>query len=242
MSKEYDQITAFHYTAFRPALHAQILNETFGEHGKHYLGLDVGCGTGHSSIALANSCEKVIGIDPSKEMLMKSLKHPRVEYAMYNHKYLDFPNDCFDIITFAGSLYYAKSQQLLNEVVRVCKETAKILVYDFELFLDDVLSMLSVDSYSKQKSEYNHQVNFSGLNQKNIKIEKELKKSLSVEISISNLSHLLLSSKDNYGMLLEFFGYDNLYNKVLEKLHSDLKAEKTNVEALTYLTIYGIIK
>lgn len=242
MSKEYDKISAFHYSAFRPELHSQILNETFGEHGKHNLGLDVGCGTGHSSIALANSCEKVIGIEPSIEMLNKSLKHPSVEYALYNLKYLDFANDYFDIITFAGSLYYAKSQQLLNEVVRVSKHTAKILVYDFELFLDDVLSMLNVDSYSKQKSEYNHQENFSGLNQQNIKIEKELKKSVSVEISTSNLSHLLLSSKDNYDILLESFGYDNLYNKVSGKLHSVLKAEKTNVKAITYLTIYRVIK
>ena len=35
MSKEYDQITAFHYSAFRPSLHAQILDEYFGEEKKH---------------------------------------------------------------------------------------------------------------------------------------------------------------------------------------------------------------
>ncbi len=102
--------------------------------------------------------------------------------------------------------------------------------------------MLDIDSSSKQKSVYDHEANFSGLDQKNIKIEKELKKSVEVEISKPNLAHILLSSKDNYGILLKFFGYDDLYNKVLQKLHSVLKADKISVEAMTYLTVYNVIK
>ncbi len=242
MSKGYDQITAFHYSAYRPPLHSPILKEYFGVHGKHSLGLDIGSGTGHSSIALAIYCEKVIGIEPSEEMLSKSLPHPRVEYALYDQKHLDFDPNSFDIISFAGSLYYAKSQQLLHEIVRVSKHNSQVMVYDFELFLDDVLSMLNVDSTSKQKSEYNHQEKFYGLNQEGIKIEKEIKRPLTVEMSISNLAHLLLSSKVNYYPLLEAFGYDNLYNKVAQKLYSVLKAEKTTIEAMTYLTIYEVIK
>jgi ubiquinone/menaquinone biosynthesis C-methylase UbiE len=242
MVKEYDLITAFHYAAFRPALHVEILKEAYKTPVKQNLGLDVGCGTGHSSIALANFCEKVIGIDPSLEMLNKSLKHPRVEYSLYNLKNFDFANDCFDTITFAGSLYYAKSQQLLDEVVRVIKPNATILVYDFELSLDNLLNKLDLHSFSKQKPEYNHQENFSGLNQKAIKINKELKKSISLEIASANLVHLLLSSKDNYDIFLESFGYDNLYNKVLQKLKAVLKAENTTMEAMTYLTIYRILK
>ncbi|NNJ89173.1 MAG: class I SAM-dependent methyltransferase [Eudoraea sp.] len=242
MSKEYDEITAFHYAAYRPSLHSRILSNFFAGNSKYALGLDVGCGTGHSSIAIVAYCKKVIGIDPSKDMLQRSLAHPGVEYILYDRKNLDFANDQFDIITFAGSLYYAKSQQLLNEIVRVCKDDARILVYDFEIPLDKILQLLKVGSHSKQPSEYDHQVNFSGLDQKSITLEKELSQSFSINISISNLSHLLLSSKDNYTVLRKKFGDGDLYIKVSQKLHTVLNSEKTAVKAMTYSTFYSVIK
>ena len=242
MVGEYDQITAFHYAAFRPSLHLQILKECLEEGDEHCLGLDVGCGTGQSSIALTNYCKKVMGIEPSKEMLEKSIKHPRIEYSHYNCNYFNFPKDFFDIITFAGSLYYAKSQKLLNEVVRVSKEASKVIIYDFELSLDIILEQLNLDSTFKQQSNYDHHVNFNGLNQNSLKVEKELKKSLSLEISIENISHLILSSKDNYNLLFETFGRDNLYNKISQKLRSIFKSESTLVEAMTYSTVYQTVK
>jgi ubiquinone/menaquinone biosynthesis C-methylase UbiE len=242
MSVEYDQITAFHYSAFRPSLHFKILNDHFEDIEKFNVGLDVGCGTGHSSIALSNFCEQVIGIDPSKEMLNKSIKDLKVEYTFYDKKNLDFVNDHFEIITFAGSLYYAKSQHILNETIRVSKQDAKILVYDFEIILDDILSLFNFEEVSDQIPGYNHEENFSGLDQKNLILHKKLKKSVPLEISASNLSHLLLSSKDNYSILCEIFGVDNLYNKISQKLISVLETEKTIIPAMTYSTVYSVIK
>ncbi|MGB5647001.1 class I SAM-dependent methyltransferase [Muriicola sp.] len=242
MLKEYDQITAFHYAAYRPLLHSKILNEYFDENGKQNIGLDIGCGTGHSSVALAKYCHKVFGIDPSAEMLQKALLHPGVEYAPYDLKNLDFANDQFGIITFAGSLYYAKSQQLLNETVRVATSAAKILIYDFEIFLEEIFAKLEIDGDSKEQINYDHQITFSGLDEKNIKIEKAISKSVSVNISLSDLTHLLLSSKDNYSILVEFFGADDLFNKVSQKLWSVLNTENSSVRAMTYLTAYRVIK
>ena len=81
MLKEYDQITAFHYAAYRPLLHSKILNEYFDENGKQNIGLDIGCGTGHSSVALAKYCHKVFGIDPSaciKKLLKFTFSNSRI--------------------------------------------------------------------------------------------------------------------------------------------------------------------
>ncbi len=243
MSEEYDQITASHYAAYRPDLHLKILHEYFAGNNKHKNALDIGCGTGHSSIALATFCDKVIGIDPSQHMLQNALLHPGVEYARYNDEKLDFANDYFDIITFAGSLYYARSQHLLNELVRVSTHNAKVLVYDFEIYLEKICAELKMDSSPKEKSEYDHKANFSELDQKSITIEREHSKSYSVNISIANLSHLLLSSKDNFNILAEIFGDDtDLYYKVSQKLKSVYKDEKIRVEAMTYLTVYTVLK
>jgi SAM-dependent methyltransferase len=242
MSKEYDQITAFHYAAYRPSLHSDILKAYFRKAVKVKTGLDVGCGTGHSSIALTAYCDRVIGIDPSQEMLQKAITNPSVQYTLYDLNAIDFSADHFDIITFAGSLYYAKSQHILNDIVRVSKRAAKIVVYDFELFLDEILNLLSRETYTKQITAYDHQTNFTGLDQTNIRIEKELKRMIDVEISLSNLAHVLLSSKDNYGLLVEFYGEDDLYNKIVEKLHAVLNTEKATIRAMTYLTVYEVTK
>ncbi|MEM9545206.1 MAG: class I SAM-dependent methyltransferase [Bacteroidota bacterium] len=240
MTKEYDQITASHYAAFRPSLHAQILKECLKE-DDYDLGLDVGCGTGQSAIALSKYCNKVIGIEPSREMLEKSISHSNVEYRHYNGYSFDFPDAFIDIISFAGSLYYAKSQQLLDEVLRVSKRTTRIIVYDFELVLDRILEELNVYPTQKAAPNYDHQVNFDGLKQKRLKVEMQLIKTSSLEILMENITHVLLSSRDNYSLLSKSFGRDDLYDNIVQKLHIHLKSESAHIPANIYATVYQII-
>lgn len=241
MMKEYDQITAFHYAAFRPSLHSQILNDCLKK-TEYSLGLDIGCGTGHSAIALTNYCKNVIGIEPSEEMLEQAIEHPQVKYIHQDSNSFNFPENHFDIITFAGSLFYAKSQELLDGIVSVSKAHSTMVIYDFEILLDVLFKPLNLNAASKSKSNYNHQVNFDGLNQKGIQVENVMHKSLSLEISINNISHLLLSSKDNYGLLFKALGADNLYHKTAQKLYSVFKSESIIVKTKTYSTIYQVIK
>ena len=242
MTSEYDQITAFHYSVFRPSFHVMILKEALEKGEEFSLGLDVGCGTGQSAIALTNFCNKVIGIEPSKDMLLKSIKHPKIAYRYYNKQSFDFLDDYFDLVTFAGSLYYAKSQTLLDEVVRVTKRASKIIIYDFELSVEGILEKLNWKGVRKAHSPYNHQVNFDDLRAGNIEVEKKNNNHFSSEIAIANLSHLLLSSKDNYRLLLKNFGEENLYNKVSKELHSIFKSEKILVDTSTYSVVYRNVK
>lgn len=242
MEKEYDQITAFHYSAFRPALHFKILNKCLEKDESFSLGLDVGCGTGQSSIALTSFCEKVIGVEPSKAMLQKTIQHPQVKYQHSDKKHFDFSDDYFDIITFAGSLYYVKSQSLLDEVIRVTKSNSKIIVYDFELLLDFILEKLDLKNMSNKSSNYNHKVSFDNLVKDYLNFEKKFKGYLSLEISISNLSHLLLSSKTHYHLLLQAFGKENPYNKISQKLHLVFKTKNILVDTITYSTVYQNVK
>ena len=191
-------------------------------------------------MALAKHCEKVVGIEPSKAMLSKSVGNPSVQYLWFDGKSLEFEQDYFDVITFAGSLYYAKSQQLLNEVIRVGKPAATILVYDFEILLDEVFRLLQISTNEIRKSDYDHQVNFSGLKQDHLQMERELSKSQSLAVSHSDLAHLLLSSKENYDRLLKFFGAENLYHKVSQELQAILNGKQQNLQVMWYATLYII--
>src|SRR5690606_4371528 len=127
-------------------------------------GLDIGCGTGQSSVALSPYCKKVIGIEPSLPMLEMAIPHDKVEYHVFDGKNLNFPNGHFEVITLAGSLFYAKSQRLLDEIIQVSKPGATVLVYDFEIILDDLFHQLAFGNpLDKSDNKYNHNVDFSGL-------------------------------------------------------------------------------
>ncbi len=242
MSKEYDKITASHYAAYRPSLHAKILKAVFDSSEKFELGLDVGCGTGQSSIALAHYCTNVVGVDPSNEMLGESIKHPKVSYLLIDSNTLNLNSNTFDIITFAGSLYYAKSQAMLNEIVKVAKNNCRIIIYDFEIFLEPICIQLGLQSDLPLSTDYDHQANFSGLNEQFITLDNELRKSVMLDIKITDLAHLLLSSKDNYERLAKAFGITNLYDETKKQLQSVLKNEITTLKAMTYLTSYKVNK
>ncbi|SIR17603.1 class I SAM-dependent methyltransferase [Maribacter ulvicola] len=242
MAKEYDSITARHYAAYRPSLHSQILKSYLNVDDKFNYGLDIGCGTGQSAISLFDHCEKVVGVDTSKEMIEKSIIHTGVTYQIMQTNILDFDNDSFDIITFAGSLFYAKSQKLLDEVIRVSKPIATIILYDFEVLMKDTFTLLGINNTAVNNDVYDHQTNFSGLDLNSIAINKSYRESIIFDIKISDMAHLLLSAKDNYTSIATVLGKENVYEHLKWELRNKLGSDTTTLKANTYLTAYTAIK
>ena len=242
MAVEYDQITSFHYSAYRPPLHNPIFDKCISKNQRYNTGLDLGCGTGQSSIALAKYCEKVIGLEPSKQMLKKSIRRDRINYHLFNGIDLNFSNDTFDIITFAGSLYYAKSQNLLDEAIRVSKRNAKIIIYDFEINLDNILMKLIGRTTDPNNQNYNHEEDFSGLSQNNIQKETSSKYKVLLKISNTEILHLLLATKDLYLLLLETFGVDQLETKISSGLDQLFPLKTHEFKVNIYYTVYSVVK
>ena len=73
---EYNDDLAFHYKSYRPPLHEFLLNRIF-KNQKFKTALDVGCGTGNSSIALTRYCESITGYDQSKSNDSSISKTPK---------------------------------------------------------------------------------------------------------------------------------------------------------------------
>ncbi len=238
MDQEYNQNIALHYAAYRPSLHPVILKKCI-ESRNFLSGLDIGCGTGQSSIALAAFCKEVVGIEPSDEMLAKSLKHPQIEYLKYGGSNLEFSDKRFDIITFAGSLFYAKSQNLLHEVIRIATKNATIIVYDFEVSLESTLSLFNIKSL-KSISNYNHREDFSGMSAEHLSVEKTGMEDLSFPINTSELSHLLLSSIDNYHALSNKIGGEQLFDGVRNYLTHRTTSENHQIASTIYFTVYNV--
>lgn len=242
MSKEYDDITAFHYAAYRPPLHKLILEECLEKKKQFSLGLDVGCGTGYSCIALSDFCEQIIGIEPSEEMFQKAMPHPKVNYENSDLFQIGFPEKHFDIITFAGSLFYAKSQALLDETIKVSKDDAKIVVYDFEILLNVIFKRIKIDLPKETTIEYDHQINFDDLSSENLRQEKAFKKTISLNIPVANVAHLLLSAKDNYNLIAAHFEEKELHKKVSEELLKVFESDLALINADIYASVYQVKK
>ena len=82
-----------------------------------------------------------------KEMLAQAIGHSQVTYVHFDGINLPFADSSFNLVTFAGSLFYAKSQRMLNEVVRVCLPNAIVIAYDFEVLFHLAHLLLTARSF-----------------------------------------------------------------------------------------------
>lgn len=238
MATEYDPITAKHYAAYRPSMHLPILKKVLGK--AHFeLGLDVGCGTGQSAVALTHFCDKVIAIDPSESMLQSAIPHDQIEYRPCNGQDLEFSPNTFDIITFAGSFYYAKTQHLLNEILKVTKSVGQIIIYDFEILLRETLNQLGVTPPTKQELDYDYEVDFSDLNIQNLHLKNKVKAKIVFGINSVNLGHLLLADSDHYALLVGKFDETKVYTKLLAQLENLNEEVDHQINARIHYTLYS---
>jgi SAM-dependent methyltransferase len=121
------------YAFDRPPVHQRII-ETVASRLAMPLarGLDVGCGAGVSTAALASIARMAVGIDPAARMLAHhGAVAPGARFAIGEAERIPFATGAFDVITAAGSINYADLDPFLREVGRVLAPTGVLVIYDF---------------------------------------------------------------------------------------------------------------
>ncbi len=94
--------------------------------------LDVCCGTGDISIALAAAGAEVAGLDFSAAMLAVAKKRSPIQFLQGDAMNLPFPDNSFDIVAIGYGLRNLSSwERGLEEMWRVAKPGARLLVLDF---------------------------------------------------------------------------------------------------------------
>lgn len=123
------------YAFHRPPLHAAIWTRVAAASSMEdrvASALDIGCGAGASTAALAAYAHAVTGLDPSDAMLRRAREAlPNVSFVQGQADALPFDDGAYTLVAAAGSLNYADSEAALAEISRVLRPLGRFVAYDF---------------------------------------------------------------------------------------------------------------
>jgi len=132
MTSVYDsERLAAAYARDRPPVHERILRAARLSR-RADRALDVGCGAGLSTAALAPLARRAVGLEPVPTMLThRRTVAPQASFVLGQAERLPFAAASFDLVTAAGSLNYADLPSALAEIARVLTPDGTFLLYDF---------------------------------------------------------------------------------------------------------------
>jgi ubiquinone/menaquinone biosynthesis C-methylase UbiE len=123
------------YAKARPPVHERVIERVkthFGEGKTFRRALDVGCGAGLSTKALAGLAVNSIGLEPAESMLQwRHSIAPHDQFIAGAAEAIPIRDGAVDLIAAAGSLNYVKLDLFFREAARLLTPNGRILVYDF---------------------------------------------------------------------------------------------------------------
>lgn len=81
--------------------------------------LDVACGTGHSTRALARIADRVVGCDVSEAMLNEARAVPGTDYLVAPAEVLPFSDSTFELLNITMAFHWTDQARFLTEAHRV---------------------------------------------------------------------------------------------------------------------------
>ena len=121
------------YAFDRPPVHQAIIAALREHIPTHFnRALDLGCGAGLSTAALAPLTRCAYGIEPIANMLRhRRAVTKQAHFVIAQAEHLPFADSSFDLLTAAGSLNYADHSLFFPEAARVLTDDGMLVIYDF---------------------------------------------------------------------------------------------------------------
>ena len=123
------------YAYARPPVHRHIIErvrQSLSLTARVARALDVGCGAGLPTAAIAPLARNVIGLEPARTMLTHCPSvAPHAAFVVGMAERLPFPAGTFDLVTAGGSVNYMDHDRFLAELARVLTPGGSAVIYDF---------------------------------------------------------------------------------------------------------------
>ncbi|MCC6406487.1 MAG: methyltransferase domain-containing protein [Planctomycetes bacterium] len=119
------------YAAFRPSYPRELAESLAALAPSRALAWDVGAGSGQLSTLLAESFERVIATDASREQLSHAIRHPRVEYRVEREAQSSLSDASVELITAAQAAHWFDLPAFYAEVRRVAKPRAIVALITY---------------------------------------------------------------------------------------------------------------
>ena len=129
--KEYVNI----YNHYRPAPPVDIIQQSLNylNKSKGLTIIDIGCGTGISTRVWSDYAEKIIGVEPSEEMVGKArelTKNTNIKYQQGYSNATNLESNSADIISCSQSFHWMEPKSTLKEIDRLLKDNGVLVIYD----------------------------------------------------------------------------------------------------------------
>jgi SAM-dependent methyltransferase len=130
---EHDRVAAG-YASGRPFLHPEAfarVRELIRPAAPVPRALDVGCGTGLSTVALSDLARTVTGVDAALAMLRQATKAEPVRYVASTAEALPFRRGSFDLIAACGSIDWVDRPRFLRGAEELLVSGGWLIPLDF---------------------------------------------------------------------------------------------------------------
>jgi SAM-dependent methyltransferase len=130
---QHDRVAAG-YASARPYLHPEILavaRDVVGAGARFRRALDVGCGTGLSSVALLDLAREVVGVDAAVDMLRRARRGAGVRYVASSAEAPPFRPGTFDLVVACGSIDWVDRARFLPRAAELLVNGGWLVPLDF---------------------------------------------------------------------------------------------------------------
>jgi SAM-dependent methyltransferase len=130
------------YARARPYYHRTALALAVEKLGieRARVAIDVGCGTGLSTLAVSGLADRVIAIDTSPAMLRTARRRPDVHYVVAAAERIPVRDAIADLATVGAAFHWFDQPRVFAELARVLRNGAGLAVYT-DLFRGRILGL-----------------------------------------------------------------------------------------------------
>lgn len=131
--KDHFSTMASRYQAFRPGYPPALFAWLASVSPRRERAVDLGCGSGQASVALASHFAEVIAVDPSREQIAHAEPHARVSYRVAPAEETGLPDATADLVVAAQALHWFDPARLQSELARIARPRAVFVAFTYGL-------------------------------------------------------------------------------------------------------------